>query len=186
MNFVQPIRDKEKLEQMKEELKKRGTRDYLLFYTGINTGLRVSDIIKLNYDDIRDNYGNMKSHITINEKKTGKIKKFPICNGLYSELKTYTDFMEQGDYLFKSQVGNNKHITTTQAYRVLKAVANKVGLEEVGTHTMRKTFGYWHYKQYHDVALLQTIFNHSSPSITLRYIGISQDEIDKSYYNFSL
>jgi integrase len=51
---------------------------------------------------------------------------------------------------------------------------------------MRKTFGYWHYQQYHDVAMLQTIFNHSSPSITLRYIGINQDEIDKSYRDFSL
>ena len=186
MNFVQPIRSKEKLEQMKEELKKRGTRDYLLFYTGINTGLRVSDIIKLNYDDIRDNYGNMKSHISITEKKTGKIKKFPICNGLYDELEKYTKNMMQGEYLFKSQIGTNRPITTTQAYRILKATANKVGLEEVGTHTMRKTFGYWHYKQYHDVALLQTIFNHSSPSITLRYIGISQDQIDQSYRDFSL
>ena len=86
MNFVQPIRSKEKLEQMKEELKKRGTRDYLLFYTGINTGLRVSDVVSLNYNDIRDNYSNMKSHITITEKKTSKIKKIPINKGLYDEL----------------------------------------------------------------------------------------------------
>lgn len=186
MNFVQPIRSKEKLEQMKEELKKRGTRDYLLFYTGINTGLRVSDIIKLNYDDVRDSYGNMKSHITITEKKTSKIKKFPICNGLYDELEKYTKFMKPGEYLFKSQIGSNQPITTTQAYRILKAAANEVGIEEIGTHSMRKTFAFWHYRQYHDVALLQTIFNHSSPSITLRYIGINQDEIDRSYYNFSL
>ncbi len=186
MNFVQPIRNKEKLEEMKEELKNTGTRNYLLFYTGINTGLRVSDVVSLKYDDIRDNYGNMKSHITIIEKKTNKTKKFPICNGLYTELEKYTRNMKQGDYLFKSQIGINRPITTTQAYRILKNAANNIGLEEIGTHTMRKTFGYWHYKQYHDVALLQTIFNHSSPSITLRYIGIEQDEIDKSYYNFSL
>ena len=51
---------------------------------------------------------------------------------------------------------------------------------------MRKTFGYWLYQQYKDVALLQEIFNHSSPSVTLRYIGINQDNIDKSYMNFSL
>lgn len=51
---------------------------------------------------------------------------------------------------------------------------------------MRKTFGYFHYQQYHDIAMLQAILNHSSPSITLRYIGISQDEIDQSYSNFSL
>lgn len=186
MNVVQPIRDKNKLEEMKEELKKRGTRDYLMFYTGINTGLRVSDLLKLNRDDIRDENNNMKSHITIIEKKNKKNKKFPIYNGLYLELEKYTRNMKQGKYLFESQVGDNRPITPTQAYRILNKTATKIGIEAVGTHTMRKTFGYWHYQQYHDVAMLQAILNHSSPSITLRYIGISQDEIDKSYRDFSL
>ena len=54
------------------------------------------------------------------------------------------------------------------------------------THTMRKTFGYHHYKQFNDVALLQKILNHSSPSITLRYISIYQEEIDSSYNSFEL
>ena len=94
--------------------------------------------------------------------------------------------MYSGEYLFKSQKGNNRPISTSQAYRIIVTAGNNIGLTEIGTHTMRKTFGYHHYQQYHDVALLQEIFNHSSPSITLRYIGISQDEIDKSYYNFSL
>ena len=53
MNTVQPIRDREKLEDLKEELKKNETRDYMLFYTGINSGMRVSDIVKLTRDDIR-------------------------------------------------------------------------------------------------------------------------------------
>lgn len=186
MNFVQPIRDKEKLEEMKEELRKSGTRDYLLFYTGINTGLRISDIIKLKYDDIRDEYNNMKSHISIIEKKTKKPKKFPICNGLYNELEKYTRNLKPGDYLFKSQKGNNRPISTSQAYRIIAEASAKIGLDEIGTHTMRKTFGYHHYQQYHDIAILQKLFNHSSPSMTLRYIGIEQDEIDQSYYNFSL
>ena len=128
----------------------------------------------------------MKSHIVIQETKTHKIKKFPVFNGLYTELESYTKNMSKGEYLFRSQIGNNKPITTTQAYRILKHTASKIGLKEIGTHTCRKTFGYWHYKQYKDVAILQTIFNHSAPSITLRYIGINQDEVDKSYYNFSL
>lgn len=186
MNFVQPIRDKEKLEEMKNELRKNGTRDYMLFYTGINTGLRISDLLRLNRDDIRNKDGSMKSHISIIEKKTKKNKKFPITNGLFAELDRYTKNMYAGEYLFKSQKGNNRPITTSQAYRIIVNAGNNIGLTEVGTHTMRKTFGYHHYQQYHDIALLQEIFNHSSPSITLRYIGISQDEIDKSYYNFCL
>lgn len=115
-----------------------------------------------------------------------KTKRFPLCNTLFEELELYTKNMREGEYLFKSQKGKNKPITTTQAYRILKECSNKINIPEVGTHTMRKTFGYFHYKQYRDVAILQQIFNHSSPNITLRYIGINQDEIDNSYRNFSL
>ena len=115
MNFVQPIRDKEKLEEMKEELRKSGTRDYMLFYTGINTGLRISDLLKLNRDDIRNKDGSMKSHISIIEKKTKKNKKFPITNGLFTELDKYTKNMYSGEYLFTSQKGNNRPITASQA-----------------------------------------------------------------------
>ena len=186
MNFVQPIRDKEKLEEMKDELRKSGTRNYMMFYVGINSGLRISDLVRLNYDDVRDSNGNMKSHITIIEQKTKKVKKFPIFNGLLIELEKYTRNMNVGEYLFKSQKGSNKPISTTQGYRVLVTAGANIGLSEIGTHTMRKTFGYWHYQQYHDIAILQEIFNHSSQSITLRYIGVNQDIIDKSYYNFSL
>ena len=69
MNLVEPIRNKSKLEELKEELKKSGTRNYMLFYTGINTGLRISDIVRLTRDDIRDVNGNIKSHISLVEKK---------------------------------------------------------------------------------------------------------------------
>lgn len=186
MNNVVPIKDRKKLEEMKEELKKSGTRNFMWFYTGINTGLRISDLLSLNRNDVRDINNNMKSHITIIEKKSKKEKRFPICNGLYFELEKYTRNMKFGEFLFKSQIGVNSPITIVQAYRIIKAAANSVGLENIGTHSMRKTFGYFHYQQYRDVAMLQSIFNHSSPSITLRYIGISQEEIDQSYSNFSL
>lgn len=71
-----------------------------------------------------------------------------------------------------------------QAYRILNKAAQAVGVKErIGTHTLRKTFGYHHYKKYNDIVLLQKIFNHSSPSVTLRYIGIEQYTIDESYMN---
>lgn len=182
MNTVQPIRDRQKLEDLKEELKKKGTRDYMLFYTGINSGMRVSDIVKLTKDDIRNLDGTIKQHIIVTEKQ----KRFPLCNGLLTEIERYTRNMQAGEYLFKSRKGENKAITTVQAYRIINRAAKRIKLEEIGTHTMRKTFGYWHYRQYKDIAILQEIFNHSSPSVTLVYIGINQDNIDNSYMNFSL
>ncbi len=148
--------------------------------------MRVSDVVKLNRDDIRNPDNTMKQYITVIEKKTNKIKRFPLCNGLLVEMEKYTRNIAQGEFLFKSRKGGNKPITTTQAYRIINSAGLRVGLEEIGTHTMRKTFGYHHYKQFKDVALLQKIFNHSSPYITLRYIGINQDEIDLGYKNFSL
>ena len=186
MNCVEPIRDLEKLEEIKEELKKNGTRDYLMFLTGINSGMRVSDIVKLNVNDVRNSNGTMKEHISVIEKKTKKLKKFPLCNGLLVEMEKYIKNMEQGEYLFKSRKGKNKPITTTQAYRIIVNAGEKVGIKNIGTHTMRKSFGYHHYQQFKDVALLQNIFNHYSPSTTLRYIGINQDNIDLGYKNFSL
>jgi len=51
---------------------------------------------------------------------------------------------------------------------------------------MRKTFGFHHYQRYKDVAILQEIFNHSSPSFTMRYIGITEDDINKTLDDFRL
>lgn len=186
MNFVQPIREPSKIEEMKRELKKTGTRDYLLFYMGINTGLRISDIIKLKVKDILNPDRTMKTHIDIIEEKTEKKKKFKINNGLVEELKQFTLNMDFEDYIFQSRKGNNQPITRVQAYRILNNAGEKIGLEEIGTHTLRKTFGYHFYQQTKDVALLQELFNHSAPSVTLRYIGINQDKIDQAYDNFSL
>lgn len=109
-----------------------------------------------------------------------------VITQLIFDTEIYTRNMKTGEYLFKSRKGENRPITTVEAYRIISEAAKRIGLEEIGTHTMRKTFGYWHYQQYKDVAILQEIFNHSSPSVTLRYIGINQDNIDKSYMNFSL
>jgi len=181
MKLVQPIRDREKLEEMKMELLKLGFKNYLMFVVGINTGLRISDILELKVNDLKD-----KTHIKIIEQKTNKIKRFLINSLLKIEINKFIKGMADEEYLFQSRKGENKPISRVQAYRILNSAAESIGLEEIGTHTLRKTFGYWHYKQYKDVALLQEIFNHSAPSVTLRYIGINEDIKDKSIENFYL
>ena len=181
MKLVQPIRDREKLEEMKMQLLKTGYKNYLLFVVGINTGLRIGDILELKVKDLKD-----QTHIKIIEQKTNKIKRFLINSSLKIEIDKYIKLMSDEEYLFQSRKGENKPISRVQAYRILNSAAENVGLQEVGTHTLRKTFGYWHYKQNKDVALLQQIFNHSSPSVTLRYIGINEDIKDKSIENFYL
>ena len=124
MELVQPIRSKETIAQFKQELLHKSYRDYMLFVIGINTGLRISDILPLKVKDIKG------SHITITEKKTSKHKRFFINAPLRKELNNYTKGMNDNDYLFPSRKGD-KPITRVQAYRILNAVATKLELEEI-------------------------------------------------------
>lgn len=178
MTTVEPIRNIEHLKKLENYLAKRSPRDLLMFTIGTNCGLRISDIVALNVGDVRN-----KSHIQIVEKKTKKFKKFPINAKLKPMFEEFTKGKRSDEALFKSRFNNRMDRYT--AYRILRGACQAVRLQEkVGTHTMRKTFGYHHYKKYKDVAMLQKIFNHSSPQITLKYIGIEQDQIDESYTNF--
>jgi integrase len=182
MEFVQPIRDKNIIDKVKNILLKNGYRDYLLFIAGINTGLRISDLLKLKVSDVKD-----KSHIEFRETKTGKSKRFYINPILREHLDKYIENMTTGKFLFCSREGKNKPLTRVQAYRIINNAVKTVGVnDKIGTHTLRKTFGYWHYQQFKDVAILQDIFNHSAPSVTLRYIGINDDNKDRTIQEFTL
>ena len=177
MNIVQPIKKIEDIQKIKKYLAKK-PRDALLFSFGINTGLRISDILSLDVGDVKG-----RDYIEIREKK--KYKKFPLNSFLKEEIIVFVEGLPSEQPLFYTQ----KHcrLDRAQAYRILNKAAQAVGVKEkIGTHTLRKTFGYHHYKKYNDIVLLQKIFNHSSPSVTLRYIGIEQDTIDESYMNFYL
>lgn len=178
MNSVEPIRDVKKIQEMKEALAYYGSeRDVFLFNLGINCGLRVSDTLGLKKKDIKD------YKIKLREQKTRKQKQIPLYH-LKEDIDRYIQFMDDEDYLFKSNKlysnGQSKPISRVQAYRILNHSANSIGLHEIGTHSMRKTFGYHYYKKTKDVALLMDIFNHSSQSVTLKYIGINQDTINSS------
>lgn len=186
-NLVEPIKSKEQLRKLEDYLTTKNLRNRLIFIFGINSGLRVSDILNLNIEDVKS-----KNFVEIKEKKTGKYKRFPLNKKLKKLIKEYLPLREKlyaiGDEnpLFLGK--KHKRLDRSQVYRFLNEACKKVGIKNinVGTHTMRKSFGFHFYKQYNDVALLQKILNHSSPAITLRYIGIAQEEIDNSYKNFEL
>lgn len=179
-HLVEPIRSKKDIAAVEAYLAEKNPRNRLIFVFGINSGLRVSDILALNIGDVRG-----KTHIEIKEKKTSKYKKFPINDKLKKLLADFVNDKSDNEPLFLSQ--KNHRLDRSQVYRMLNEACTSVGItENIGSHTMRKSFGYHHYKLFKDVAMLQMIFNHSSPQITLRYIGISQDEIDNSYKLFTL
>lgn len=177
---VQPIRSLEKIEDMKWALKRFcGERDYIMFLLGINTGLRVGDLLKLKIKDLKG-----KKKVVVKEGKTKKPRTIHLQN-IYDELNAYLRTLNGTEWLFPSRKGD-KPITRVQAYRQLNKAAEMAEVESIGTHTMRKTFGYWYYKQTKDIATLQSILNHSHPEITLRYIGITDEEIENSLKDFVL
>ncbi len=120
MNFVQPIRDPEQIQQIKEYLKEKNERNYILFVMGINTGLRISVILKLKVGDLKG------SHISMREMKTGKQKRIQITAALRRELKWYIEDMEDYEYLIKSRQGKNRPIGRSMAYKILSTTASKV------------------------------------------------------------
>ena len=144
--------------------------------------IKISDLLKLRVEDVTD-----KSHIELRETKTGKSKRFYINPTLREHFDNYTQNMGPCEFLFQSRKGINRPISRVQAYKIINDAVKSTGLcDKIGTHTLRKTFGYWHYQQFKDTAVLQDIFNHSAPSVTLRYIGINADIVDKTIAEFAL
>ena len=154
----------------------------LIFKFGLNTGLRISDIIPLKVKDIFDENMEFMDYLILKEKKTGKEKKIKINNTLQKALEASVKgrMLTYQSYLFSSKKGG--HLGRIQAYRVLKEAAEIMGIQNFGTHSLRKTWGYWTYQMSkYNIGLIMDTFNHSSPGITLRYIGINQDQKDELY-----
>jgi integrase len=193
MEFVQPIRDKKQIEAMKRQLRgnDNGLRDLCLFVLGINSGLRVSDLLRLTIGDVVDSLGKVRDRITLREQKTGKTKNFPISTTAAKAIRDYLvnrPGVGAGEPLFLSRKRKGAgHLQRAQAYKIINDAARAVGItDQIGTHTLRKTFGYWAYKEGKDITLIQKLLNHSSPAVTLAYIGITQEQLDDVYLSLNL
>lgn len=183
---VQPLRTSDEIAEFREALTVASSSPYvkrnlLLFNIGINTGLRIGDIIKLRIEDVKG-----RSSLLISEGKTKKKREINLAY-LMAEISDYIESIggHSEGWLFPSRKGDG-HISTTQAYRILTKAAEYIGRDDIGTHTLRKTFGYHFYKKTNDLVKLSEILNHSSQAVTRRYIGITADEINDSLRDFHL
>ena len=201
MKTVEPIRDNKTIKNMRAILKSQSTRNELLFILGINVGLRISDILKLKVRDLtKSNTKAPKDYVIITEIKTRKIKKFYIGDIVKKVIENY---MKENNnpgfdtYIFLSKKGVNRPITRQQAYRIINNAAELLGIVErndkgnlihgeIGTHTLRKTFGYHSFQNGTSLELLMDLFNHSSKTQTLRYIGITEDQKKEVYLKSNL
>lgn len=187
--ITEPIKDKKELKALINfyNTKKPNLRNHCLIVLGLNTALRISDILTLKWNMLYD-FGRkkFKNRITINEKKTGKTNIIPINKNLLICLqKLFCKIKPQAnDYLFTKRTNRSQPINRTQAYRIVKKAANECNLTgNISCHSLRKTFGFFAWKQGTQPALLMAIYNHSSYNITQRYLGITQLEKDAIYMN---
>ena len=174
---VDPIRNIKDIKRVKRKLRSN-PRDLLLFTLGINNGLRISDLLNLKVGDVRNLHPG--EPLYIREKKTGKQNVLMVNKETRKVLDLYLAEADPGDeeFLFKSRKGENRPITKSYVNQKMKEwTAGMNG--NYGTHSMRKTFGYIQRKEFGvGFEILCKRFGHSNPSVTMRYLGIEDKEVN--------
>lgn len=193
---VYPLKKKGEIAAVAKWLHENRDPKYLLAFTmGINLGLRANELLGLKTQDVfwpdgsvrkTEDKQDVTDGCTIFQSKNKKNRKVFLNDACVKALETCfparsKETYDQG-WLFPSRKGDGP-LGVGALRHVLKEACDACGItQNIGSHTLRKTFGYWHYMQNQDIVCLQRLFGHSSPGITLRYIGIT-DEDDKMAYN---
>ena len=186
MNFVEPIRDRKKIAQIKNLLRgQKRFRDLLLFVVGINTALRISDLLELRVEHLPDDRQRIRQRFWIKEQKRGKRQEVVVNDSIRQNLEEYLKAYPAvvGDYkhfvFFNSQANSFlQPIRRGQAWKVITTICQQVGLRgNFGTHSLRKTWGYHARMQGVDLALIMHKLNHETIAYTKRYLGITDDEL---------
>jgi integrase len=183
MKTTEPIRNKQQVRELVEYyLKRSEIRNYVLVVLGIYTALRISDLLNLNCNTVYD-FANRRVHetITLTEKKTGKSKIIALNKNVIAALYTYLPYAVPGAPLILNK-RTGKAISRIQAYRLIRAASEALKLTvKVSCHSLRKTFGYHAWKDGVSPVVLMEIYNHSSLSVTKRYLGVTQDDKNAVY-----
>lgn len=182
LNRTEPIKDLTIIKKLGDYLREENTRDYIMFRSFLYLGLRTQDILSLKVKDVRGKY-----RINFKEKKTGKTKIIEIHPSLIEDFDEYVKDKGNEEYLFQSQMrdktGNKRPLSREQAFRRLQKAAKDCNLgTPVSGHVLRKTFCYHSFKNGTPLYILSELLNHSSESVTRRYIGLEQENIRQAYY----
>lgn len=188
MNFVNWIKSVAKIEQIKSILKWEWKIKYLvLFHLWITTALRIWDLLKLKISDIFFEDWKIRDNFEIKDNKTWKRNSLLISKNIKKSLSLYVEkypyvIKNQDNYLFfneKKAPVWNLWIWRVQAYKFISKICKDVWLEwKFWTHTMRKTFWAVHRLKWTPLELISHKLNHSSLSITKKYLWISDDEVN--------
>lgn len=172
MKTVEAIKDEQQILSIKSYLECRSPRDYCLFMLGINTGIRIHDLLHLYVKDFMTETGEYYHYLQSSVHTNPPVYlNLQVRNALKSCI--LVGALDFNDFLFKSRKSNDP-ITRQQAYRIINEAAKQAGISEsIGTHTLRKTFGYHAYRKGIAISLIQKRLQHSTPSETRQYIGVT-------------
>ena len=180
---VDPIRNLKDIQSISKMLSS-SPRNHLLFVIGVNNGLRTGDILNLYVGAVSE--ARVGETITILERKTKKRNILVINKTIYKSLQNYFEKEKPKitDYLFPSRKGN-KPITVQHVNNMMKRWAKAINMKgNYGAHSLRKTWGYIQRTVYGvGFEVLCKRFNHSSPAITMRYLGIEDKEVQNILMN---
>lgn len=152
---------------------------------GLNLALRISDLLSIKFSDIKND------RLLIKESKTGKFASIKLNQKVLDTIQQIQAQHPTHTYLFQSyrnQQSLHSKPKPLSRRSVAKAFA-MIGEETkvaLGTHSMRKTRGYHLYKNTKDIARVMKMLRHSSEGVTLRYIGITQDDVDKDFIELEI
>ena len=189
MATTQPIRSKHEVRELAAYFLKRGQiRNHVLVTLGVHTALRISDLLRLLWDDVYDfSKGRVRTSISVTEKKTGKTKTISLNRAAISAL---TMFAGQAAAPGRALIENTKTgnaISRIQAYRIIRDASEALRLQtRASCHSLRKTFGYHAWRSGASPVVIMDIYNHSSFAITKRYLGLTQDDKNKVYLGLAL
>ena len=179
--LVLPIKDSNILQEVQDTLLNNfryGRRNYTIFQVGKATLLRVSDVLALRRNEIFNDDGTIKKNAYIRDKKTDKPNTLylkPVNQDLIAYLQWLNENKIQSTWLFPSIKHPDRHITEKQFYKIMAKTGDLLGINYLGTHTMRKTGAYRVYTQTnYNIGLVMSLLNHSSEAMTLKYLGLDQ------------
>ncbi|WP_066499934.1 tyrosine-type recombinase/integrase [Abyssisolibacter fermentans] len=183
-----PIKDKNLILDIQDYLKCKSERNYILFTSGIATGYRAGDLVKLRIRDIKTALNNGYFEILegkkINSKNIRKEnikpRKVKVIDNLEYILRRYIKNKREYEYMFLSRKGKNNHITVSHVSRILKEAGNEFGLKNITAHSMRKTYAYSIYvESEYNITLVKEMLGHSSIEETKDYLGLDRETYDK-------
>jgi len=181
---VDPITELKDIKNIKILLDNR-PRDKLIFIMGINSGLRVQDLLQLRVGDVKN--AEIADRVILRERKTGKDNVFIVNSEIKTALDAYLSLANLIDdqYLFKSRKGYNYPINTQAVAHLVKKWTSAINLKgNYGAHSLRKTWCY-HQRKTFGVSweVLAKRLNHSTPAITMLYLGIQEEEVEAILLN---